>query len=274
MVRRHRIVRAWPFLVRRKRLRRLLTPVVRTAPRPTVFEPDRLRYLRAYLLMRTMIGVLAVALPLVLGVGDLLLSATGPFSRGSLSAYYYSGARDLFVGTLCAVAVFLVTYKVSEANLDNTLSLLAGVAAFGVALFPTRRPDPLIERLSPLQQRLGEMAVETVHYLSATVFIATLAVLCYFFGVREGARPRRAQAHRSPQFWRIYHWSCAAAIAVSVIAVSLSALTAGPADALVIAEVLSVWAFGASWLMKGLELDILRGARASQRSASRASLRR
>jgi len=34
-----------------------------------------------------------------------------------------------------------------------------------------------------------------------------------------------------------------------------------PKKALLIGEAFSVWAFGASWLMKGLELDILRGTR-------------
>ena len=227
--------------------------------RPTAAEPDRLRYLRSYLLMRAMVGAIGVALPVGLAIGDLVLSGSNPLGRGSLSAYYYSGARDLFVGTLCAVAVFLVTYKVAETNLDNTLSLVAGAAALGVAVLPTARPDPLAVALTPVQQRLGETTVQTVHYLSAAVFIGTLGILCYYFGVREGARPRRASARRSPRFWRTFHWGCAGVIAASVGLFGVSTLAGGPDDALLVTEVASVWAFGASWLMKGLELDILRG---------------
>lgn len=34
-----------------------------------------------------------------------------------------------------------------------------------------------------------------------------------------------------------------------------------PDKGLLIAEAIAVWAFGASWLMKGLELDVLLGGR-------------
>ena len=59
-------------------------------------------------------------------------------ARSSLSAYYYSGARDLMVGTICAIGTFLLAYKVAERNLDNTLSVLAGLTVILVALFPPR----------------------------------------------------------------------------------------------------------------------------------------
>lgn len=39
---------------------------------------------------------------------------TTQLPRGSLSAYYHSGIRDLFVGSLCVTAVFLITYKMFE----------------------------------------------------------------------------------------------------------------------------------------------------------------
>jgi len=249
------------------RMRRLLVPVVLTPTRPRGDEADRLRYLRSYLVMRTMIGLIGVALPFALGLGDLVLSGRGPFTRGSLSAYYYSGARDVFVGTLYAVAVFLITYKVAEANLDNTLSLVAGTAALGVATFPTDRPDPGVT-LTPLQQQFGETMVATVHYLSAAVFIGSLAVLCYFFGVREGRRPRRHDGRCSPCFWKWFHWSCAAAIAAAVLYYGISRLAGGTPRDLLVTELVSVWAFGASWLMKGLELDVLLPTRATGASST------
>jgi hypothetical protein len=47
----------------------------------------------------------------------------------------------------------------------------------------------------------------------------------------------------------------------SLIFVAVAALAGQPSRTLLIGEAISVWAFGASWLMKGLELDILRGSR-------------
>ena len=88
--------------------------------------------------------------------------------------------------------MFLITYKVAEINLDNTLSILAGLAALLVALCPTARPGPAVGQ-TPLQQRLGETFVSTIHFTAAATFISALALLSFYFGKREGARPRRGE---------------------------------------------------------------------------------
>jgi uncharacterized BrkB/YihY/UPF0761 family membrane protein len=108
---------------------------VTVEPRPT--DPQLVRYVRSYLIMRVVVGALGVALPVLLVFGDERLGGT-PVPRDSLSAYYYSGARELFVGVLAAIAVFLVCYRVAERSWDNGLSLLAGGAVLTVAVF---RPD-------------------------------------------------------------------------------------------------------------------------------------
>ena len=164
-------------------MRDFLTPVETVEPRPT--DPERSRYVRSYLIMRIVVGALGVALPFLLVLVDGLWLDGDPFPRTSLSAYYYSGVRELFVGALSAIGIFLITYKVAESSLDNTLSLLAGAAVIVVALLPTGRPDDVLE-LTPLQDRLGESAVETTHFVAAAVFIGSLAVNSYFFGKREG----------------------------------------------------------------------------------------
>jgi hypothetical protein len=228
----------------------LLTPQRTVEPRP---GRETSRYVRSYLIMRVLVGALAVALPFLLVLGDLALGGD-PFPRTSLSSYFYSGMREVFVGTLCATAVFLVTYKVAERSLDNTLSCIAGIAVLAVALFPTTssRAD-----LTPLQERLGESLVGGIHYFSAAVFIGSLAVISFFFGVREGARDPRP-GKRTPRFWRNYHWLCAGAIGAAIVWIVVTELFGGPRNSLLYGEAVAVWAFGASWLMKGLELDILR----------------
>jgi hypothetical protein len=234
-----------------------LKPVVAVEPRPT--DPDMSRYVRSYLIMRVVVGALAVVLPFMLVLCDGLWFDADPFPRTSLSAYYYSGVRDLFVGTLSATGIFLITYKVAERNLDNTLSLFAGLAVIVVALFPTGLPKHFA-KLTPLQDRLGESAVETIHFIAAGAFIVSLAVISYFFGKREGMRPRREGKRRSPRFWRLYHWGCAGAIGAALLWIAVTELSEwGPNESLLYGEAASVWAFGASWLWKGLELDMLRG---------------
>jgi hypothetical protein len=235
--------------------RPFLTPVTAVQPRPA--EGDAKRYVRSYLLLRVMIGVIGIGLPFALVLIDGGWLGGSPFPRNSLSAYYYSGVRELFVGSLCAIGVFLVAYKVAEVNLDNTLSLLAGMAALGVAFFPTDRPRDSIP-LTPLQDKLGETAVATVHYGSAAVFIISLGVISFCFGLREGARPP-VPGNRPPAFWRAFHWACAGVIALALLFVLVTEVfSVGPRESLLIGEALSVWAFGVSWLWKGLEVDMLR----------------
>ncbi len=231
----------------------LLKPEVTVEPRPV--DPDMSRYVRSYLIMRIFIGALAVALPFLLVLIDGLGFDGDPFPRDSLSAYYYSGVRELFVGTLSATAVFLVTYKVADRTLDNTLSVVAGFAVLLVMLFPTSPPEGV--GLTPLQELLGVSGVKAVHFVAAGAFIVSLGVISFFFGVREGAREPR-EGRRSPTFWRGYHWSCAGAIAAAVVWIVITALVGEPSKALLVGEAVAVWAFGASWLMKGLELDFLR----------------
>ena len=72
--------------------------------------------------MRVAVEVLGIAVPLLLVFGEPLLFDGQPFLRGSLGAYYYSGVRELFVGALCAIGVFLLTYKVAERSRENRLS--------------------------------------------------------------------------------------------------------------------------------------------------------
>ena len=235
----------------------LLTPLREVGPRP---DPDtqkeELWYVRSFLWMRVGIGVLGVLLPLWLVFADRVAFDGSPFPRGSLSAYYYSGMRDVFVGILSATGVFLITYKISERNLDNLATLVAGVSAAFVPLFPTGRPSHSLIALTPLQDLLGETAVKWIHFVASALFIGSLAVVTYYFGVREGKRPRRP-ATRSPTFWRWFHWVCAVFMVLAMIWIVVTLSVGWPPRALLIGEWVSAWAFGASWLMKGAELDTL-----------------
>lgn len=159
--------------------------------------------------------------------------------------------------------LFLLAYKVFEKNLDNTMSTVAGLSAVGVALFPTGRPVDVVVPLTPLQARLGETPVMVVHFTCAFLFVGSLATLSYFFGVREGRRDRDRPTHRAlpARFWRGFHWTCAAVIVLAVLFLLVTKLVGGPDRTMLVTEVVSVLAFGASWAAKGLELDYLLGAR-------------
>ena len=234
-------------------MREVLWPSVDVQPRLT--GPGTDRYVRSYLAMRVAVGALGIALPLALVLGEPLLFDGQPFPRGSLSAYYYSGVRELFVGSLCAIGVFLLTYKVAERSRENVLSICAGIAVTVVALFPTGRPGIGVTP-TPLQNLLGETTVERIHFVAAAVFIGSLAVISYYF-----AKPPPESGRRSPSFWRKYHLTCAGVIVAALALAAVAGITSQPDKGLLIAEAVAIWAFGASWFMKGLEIDTLLGRR-------------
>jgi hypothetical protein len=257
----------------RPSLAEIAAPSSASSAEEAVNLQSRILYLRSYLLERAIIGFIGISLPVVLILGDNLLRTDGPALRGSLSVYYYSGMRDLFGGSLFAVGVFLITYKIFERNLNNVLTVIAGLAAMVVAFFPTNRPDGVTVGPTPIQERLGETTVSHVHYTSAGVFIVLLAIISFFFGLQEGRRsPERAGglARMSPRFWRWFHWFCATATLLAVAFTVLAAATHRFGTySLLIGEIVAVVSFGLSWLMKGLELDVLKGPRSARRRWSR-----
>src|ERR671933_275348 len=88
----------------------------------------------SYLNLRRAIGLLGMGLPLVLVLGKLLGDGGGLLE--SISDYYYSSMRNVFVGTLWAIGIFLFSYRGYERK-DDIAGTLACLAAIGVALFPT-----------------------------------------------------------------------------------------------------------------------------------------
>jgi hypothetical protein len=63
---------------------------------------------------------------------------------GSISAYYYTPARAVFVAALCSIGICLIVYRGSSPREDAVLNL-PGVLAFVVAFIPTPLKDLTVE---------------------------------------------------------------------------------------------------------------------------------
>jgi hypothetical protein len=69
-----------------------------------------------------------------------------------------------------------------------------------------------------------------------------------------------------PTFWRWFHLTCAAAILLAVAFIVVTTRVHRFTDhALLVGESVAIVSFGVSWLMKGLELEVLLGPRAARR---------
>lgn len=224
-------------------------------------DPEVL-YVRSYLLIRTVVGFIGILLPIILIIGEAFFLKGSVHVRGSLSAYYHTSMQDIFVGSLCVTGFLLATYMAGMPETwDFWLSLIAGIAVLVVVFFPTWRPDvpsgaplcgsnPTPPRCSPVEQTLGESLTATIHMVAATVFILSLAAISFLFAHRE-----KKYNHRSA--WQRFHIACGVAILVAVAWVAIGGLLKidiWRLTPLYVGEIISVWAFGASWLAKGKNL--------------------
>ena len=197
----------------------------------------------AYLSMRKAIGVLGVALPFVMLLGGLILFGTG--IQGSISRYDYTGMRDVLVGILCAIGVFLLSYKGHDWR-DNWAGNLTCLCAVCLAVIPTAPAG----EATALQQTLG-----TVHLVAAALFFLTLAYfsLCLFTKTHLDQAPTPKKLQRN----RIYR-ICGFTILGTLLVMANLSLLPGQIEedlkalhAIYWLESLAVVAFGVSWLVKG-----------------------
>jgi len=225
-------------------------------------EDPAVLYVRSYLLIRTVVGFIGILLPVILIIGEAFFLKDGVHVRGSLSAYYHSPMQDIFVGSLCVTGLLLITYMAGELRTwDFWLSLVAGLAVLMVVFFPTWRPDvpagaplcgssPQPPGCSAVEQALGEATTARIHAVSAAVFILSLAAISFLFAYRE-----KKYNHNERMRW--FHIICGAAILVAVAWVLIGGvlkIDIGQLTPLYLGEIISVWAFGVSWLAKGKDL--------------------
>lgn len=89
------------------------------------------RYLRLALILLVALLGAAVGLQVITDGGDL---------QQSISAYYYTPARSVFVASLCAIGTCMIVHR-GRSDLEDVLLNSSGFLAFFVAFVPTR-PEP------------------------------------------------------------------------------------------------------------------------------------
>ncbi|MFC5664571.1 DUF998 domain-containing protein [Kitasatospora misakiensis] len=190
--------------------------------------------------LRLGVGVLGILLPIVLPVGNSLTSARVAL-LSSMSASYYTHMRNVFVGGLCAIGVFLICYR--HDRREDRLSSVAGVLAIGVALFPTEPPSSLVPHPSTVQTTIGML-----HLACAVGLFGVLAYFC----LRLFADSQAAGGRRPAQDWvyLVCGWVIVAGVLTVVVAGVLHLARDWPLTLPYLGEAVAVLAFGAAWLVK------------------------
>lgn len=202
----------------------------------------------SYLSLRKAIGILGVLLPFILVIGVFTLSECKTI-RPTISDYYYTGMGHVFVAILCAVGLFLFTYKGYEIK-DMIASKLACVFALAVSFFPTYGPDP--SNLCNFLHRNSTQTVSTVHDISAASLFITFAYFCLFLFVKTSGNPTPQKIKRN-KIYRVCGYTILASILMVLLYSTVKPVTSALSSykPIFIFETIALWAFGFSWLTKG-----------------------
>jgi len=196
----------------------------------------------SYLALRKAVGTIGFALPFVLAFGNMILLKRLVI-ESSISSYYYTGMGNVFVGSLCAIGVFLMSTRGYDRK-DEIAGRLACAFAIGVALFPT---TPYSDPTSK------EKLIGSLHWSFAALLFLTLAYFCLALFTKTA--PDRIPTRRKLQRNAVYR-ICGRTILASILLIGVLALP--PVELLVQRftpnfwlESIAVVAFGVAWLTKG-----------------------
>lgn len=197
----------------------------------------------SYLKVRRAIGILGMLLPLVVYVGALAIDQVSLLP--SISDYYYTGMRNIFVGTLCALSVFLFSYKGYDSGRDNLITNLAAVCALGVAFLPTAfAGGNMTQECIDVQPTL----IHHLHFAFAGLLFLTLGYYSAFYFVKSDEEVKGNKRIRN----RIYTLCGYTMIGLVVFTGITKAFSFIPfTNYIFFVESLCLLTFGFSWLIKG-----------------------
>lgn len=205
--------------------------------------PNQDPVMMSHMTLRKLLGFLGFLLPVIL-IAGMVFKNEAPIIQPSISDYYHTGMRDVFVIVVASFGLFLFTYKGYKAKSfwtnDSLFTNAAGVFAILVALCPTNATPTC------------EVYTCYVHFTAATLFFTILAYISYFIFTLSNKPP----AERTPQkrirnrVFRI----CGITMALCIVALILYFAffkQVWPGVTVFIFETVALWAFGFSWLTKG-----------------------
>ena len=212
-----------------------------------------------YLLLRKAIGWIGTLLPIVVIAGDAAFSS-GPLPN-SLSDYYYTPMRNILVGSLCVLGVFLVLYDVSV-RADRWITNAAGVGVLGVAFLPGSPPVP---HLTTSQEVIGNLHV----FFAAIAFVGLAATMWRFAAAISDGPDAPPPSPRAAVLYRASACVMLGFVIASGVAILLPLSVQNSTLAIYDFEALAIFTFGVTWLVKGRAMQPLLSAPAVARILGR-----
>jgi hypothetical protein len=198
-----------------------------------------------FLLLRRAIGWIGTLLPFVVIVGDLAFPA-GPLPN-SLSDFYYTPMRNILVGSLCVLGVFLLLYDVSV-RVDRWLTNAAGLGILGVAFCPGA---PVAPSLTTSQEVIGNIHV----VFAAIAFLGLAATMWRFSAAISDGPGAPPPSPRAALFYKVSACLMMVFVILSGVAILLPLSFQNSTLAIFDTEALAIVTFGVCWLVKGRALE-------------------
>ena len=197
--------------------------------------------------MRRLIGILGITLPFIVVLGGITQGEPGV--QGSISGYYYTSMRDLLVGILSGVALFLILYKGYE-KIDDIVAKMSGIFALGMIFFPTAMFSGKVVRVGLFF--IDDNISEKIHLIFGTLFFLACRSIRSSFsrdvipGVMGKEKKRRNIIYRLCGIVMFL-----AIVCITVYTFFLRETFLAAFNPVLILESIALLAFGVSWLVKG-----------------------
>jgi len=201
-----------------------------------------------YLTLRKSVGLLGIFLPFVLIFGVRFLTNCD-ILQDSISDYYYTKLGHYMTGTLCAVSLFMFSYK-GYGPKDLWAGRGASLFSLAVAFFPCSNFNPLSE--CKVLELKGNDVINLIHFASATCLFLIFSFFCLFLFTKSSGHPTKRKKQRN-----VVYKICGVIILLSITVIFLYSVI--PAlhkqfkdyKPIFWFETLALLAFGFSWLTKG-----------------------
>ena len=189
-----------------------------------------------YLSLRKSIGWIGILMPWAARLIAYIRNGT-PLLM-SISAYYYTPGRDVFVGSLFGAGLFLSFYRGSlNSRQDRILAVFWGIAAVFIGLIPMNPcGDPYLTCVDPDHPKY--------HFIPVAVFFAINIYMTLFRFTKPSQLP---VTRRKEQRNRVYI-ACGVVMLICVLIIAyLDRLKLS----IFVPEAIAIAVFGIAWLVKG-----------------------
>jgi len=211
------------------------------------------QYKKTVITLRRAVGILGILLPAIVAIGAVTFgNCTG--IQKSISMYYNTVMRNVFVGILAATALFMFAYRGYDYR-DRIAGISAFVFALGIAFFPPGK-DMIINCNYDISELQRADWVRTVHLISAVLYFITLAFISFFLFTRTDKKnvvytPQKKIRNRLYRVCGIIIFGSLILIALWMLYLENKFSGFEKYHPIFWLETLALVAFGISWLVKG-----------------------